>query len=121
MARGKSTKLKPFQNLMESGKIRLEVVADDTLFVPYESTYEIEESKSVTVEVLQSEQQYKKPVVEVKVETQKPVPKIEEAKPIVKKKNPITEIKKYLESSLKSMNYYLYTRYSTCHRYIIWY
>jgi len=92
-------KLKPFQNLMESGKIRLEVVADDTLFVPYESTYEIEESKSVTVEVLQSEQQYKKPVVEVKVETQKPVPKIEEAKPIVKKKNPITEIKKYLEDN----------------------
>ena len=30
-------KLKKFANLLESGKIRLEVLADDTLFVPYES------------------------------------------------------------------------------------
>ena len=30
-------KLKKFENLLENGKIRLEVVADDTLYTPYES------------------------------------------------------------------------------------
>ena len=62
-------KLKQFGNLMESGKIRLEVVADDTLFVPYESTYELEESKSVTVEVVERATVTKRPMVEVKVDT----------------------------------------------------
>ena len=38
-------KLKPYTSLLESGKIRLEVVADDTLFIPYESTYQIRRVK----------------------------------------------------------------------------
>jgi hypothetical protein len=61
-------KLKNFTNLMESGKIRLEIIADDTLFVPYESTYNLEESKSVTVEVMEPDTKPIKPIVEVKVE-----------------------------------------------------
>jgi hypothetical protein len=98
-------KLKNFTNLMESGKIRLEVVADDTLFVPYESTYELEESKSVTVEMIQPEQTTKKAMVEVRVEESKPVQKpiVKNQKPIIKKEvkklNPINEIKKYLEDN----------------------
>jgi small subunit ribosomal protein S7 len=59
-------KLKPYTSLLEIGKIRLEVVADDTLFIPYESTYQLEESKSVTVEVVEPESDSKKPMVEVK-------------------------------------------------------
>jgi hypothetical protein len=75
---------------MESGKIRLEVIADDTVFVPYESTYEMEASKSVTVEVVESQSSVKKPVVEVKIDQPKEV--IKASKP----KNPaINELKNY--------------------------
>lgn len=91
-------KLKPFENLLESGKIRLEVVADDTLFIPYESTYELEESKQVTVEVIQQSSTPKRPMVEVCVEEAKPVTK-QIVKKEEKKSNPINEIKKYLEDN----------------------
>jgi len=91
-------KLKSFSNLMESGKIRLEVIADDTLFVPYESTYELEESKSVTIEMIQPEQTAKKTMVEVRVEESKPIQR-SIVKNEVKKPNPINEIKKYLEDN----------------------
>lgn len=61
-------KLKKFESLLESGKIRLEVIAEDTWFVPYESDYVLEQSKSVTVEVVQQQiDTIKKPMVEVKV------------------------------------------------------
>jgi len=83
-------KLKNFTNLMESGKIRLEVIADDTVFVPYESTYEIEASKSVTVEVFESQSSAKKPVVEVKIEQPKEVIKKPQPKNVA-----ITELKNY--------------------------
>jgi hypothetical protein len=90
-------KLKNFTNLMESGKIRLEIIADDTLFVPYESTYNLEESKSVTVEVIEPDTKSVKPMVEVKVETPKseiqPKPK-PESKP-KPKKNMVMELKNY--------------------------
>jgi len=91
-------KLKSFSNLMESGKIRLEVIADDTLFIPYESTYELEESKSVTIEMIQPEQTAKKAMVEVRVEESKPIQR-SIVKKEVKKLNPINEIKKYLEDN----------------------
>lgn len=87
-------KLKKFANLLESGKIRLEVLADDTLFVPYESNYVLEAEKSVTVEVKQHIETPKKPVMEVKVQETTPTPKI--STPIVKKsKDPINEIISY--------------------------
>lgn len=91
-------KLKKYANLLESGKIRLEVVADDTLFVPYESNYEVEESKKITVEVIQQDTQAKKPIVEVRVEEPTPVVKIEEPKPVTKiqKVDPLKQIRKYL-------------------------
>ena len=34
-----------------SGNIKLEVIADDTYFIPWESDFSVEQSKSVTVEV----------------------------------------------------------------------
>lgn len=87
-------KLKNFTNLMESGKIRLEVIADDTLFVPYESTYVLEESKSVTVEVIESESSNtKKAMVEVKVDMPaEPKKQVIKSKP---KAGPISELKNY--------------------------
>ena len=94
-------KLKKFGNLLEHGKIRLEVVADDTLFIPYESDYELEAEKKVTVEVKQQTQQPAKAMVEVKVTTPTPTPKVE-AKPQPKKsKDPINEIESYFAFKTK--------------------
>ena len=47
------------------GNIRLEVIAEDTFFTPWESDFEVETSKKVTVEV--KSQTFKKPIVEAKV------------------------------------------------------
>lgn len=83
-------KLKKFVNLLESGKIRLEIVADDTLFVPYESDYELGQEKKVTVEVIQPDNTPKKPLVEVKVKESIPTPK---------KPEPISEIRNYFRKN----------------------
>ena len=100
-------KLSKFANLLENGKIRLEVLADDTLFVPYESDYVLEQEKKVTVEVKQQTEESKKPMMEVKVQEVAPIPqpkveakvqpKVEaKPKPVVKKsKDPINEIMSY--------------------------
>ena len=46
------------------GNIRLEVIAEDTFFTPWESDFEVETSKKVTVEV--KTQITKKPIIEAK-------------------------------------------------------
>jgi hypothetical protein len=97
-------RLKKFVNLLESGKIRLEVVADDTLFVPYENTYELEAEKRVTVEVKQPEQTSIKTMVEVKVAESVSAPKVEaklQPKPTSKLKDPINEIESYFTFKTK--------------------
>jgi TusA-related sulfurtransferase len=46
--------IKKLKNLLEEstkGKIRLEVIADDTYFTPWESDFEVETARKVTVEV----------------------------------------------------------------------
>ena len=48
-----------------TGNIRLEVIAEDTFFTPWESDFEVETSKKVTVEV--KSQTFKKPIVEAKI------------------------------------------------------
>lgn len=88
-------KLKKFANLLESGQIRLEVIADDTWFVPYESQYQLEQEKKVTVEVKQQPVTSKKPLVEVRVPEVAPKP---QAKPTASK-NPVGQIKKYLREN----------------------
>jgi len=54
-ASGKCTvPIKKLKNLLEEstkGKIRLEVIADDTYFTPWESDFEVETAKKLTVEV----------------------------------------------------------------------
>lgn len=58
-------KLKGLIEENTSGNIRLEVIAEDTLFTPWESDFEIAASKKVTVEV--KTQQDIKPIIETKV------------------------------------------------------
>ena len=58
-------KLKGLIDEDTTGNIRLEVIAEDTFFTPWESEFEVETSKKVTVEV--KSQTTKKPIVEAKV------------------------------------------------------
>ena len=58
-----------------NGNIRLEVIAEDTFFTPWESDFEVETSKKITVEV--KSQQNKKPILETKVKV-----KVKKTKPI---------------------------------------
>ena len=58
-------KLKGLIDENTTGNIRLEVIAEDTFFTPWESDFEVDASKKVTVEV--KSQQAKKPIVETKV------------------------------------------------------
>ena len=58
-------KLKGLIDEDTTGNIRLEVIAEDTFFTPWESDFEVETSKKVTVEV--KSQTIKKPIVEAKV------------------------------------------------------
>jgi TusA-related sulfurtransferase len=59
--------IKKLKNLLEEstkGKIRLEVIADDTYFTPWESDFEVETARKVTVEV--KSQSNKTTIAEVK-------------------------------------------------------
>ena len=58
-------KLKGLIDENTTGNIRLEVIAEDTFFTPWESDFEVETSKKVTVEV--KSQTFKKPIVEATV------------------------------------------------------
>ena len=58
-------KLKGLIDEDTTGNIRLEVIAEDTFFTPWESDFEVETSKKVTVEV--KSQTFKKPIVEATV------------------------------------------------------
>ena len=58
-------KLKGLIDEDTKGNIRLEVIAEDTFFTPWESDFEVDTSKKVTVEV--KSQTTKKPIVEKRV------------------------------------------------------
>ena len=57
-------KLKGLIDEDTNGSIRLEVIAEDTFFTPWESDFEVETSRKVTVEV--KNQTSKKPILEAK-------------------------------------------------------
>ena len=86
----------------EGGNMRLEVVADDMYFNPWNSEYELKQSKSVTVEVKQPTKpliENKAPKVEVKY------PKrniIKEEKPKRTPKKKVTLTKRHLEDILRN-------------------
>ena len=59
-------KLKGLIDESSNGSIKLEVIAEDTFFTPWESSFEVEKSKKVTVEVKSQEN---KPIItESKIE-----------------------------------------------------
>ena len=67
-------KLKGLIDENTSGNIRLEVIAEDTFFTPWESNFEVETSKKVQVEIKSQET---KPILETKVKV-----KVKKTKPI---------------------------------------
>ena len=72
-------KLKGLIDENTTGNIRLEVIAEDTFFTPWESDFEVDASKKVTVEV--KSQTTKKPIVETKVNV-----KVKDEKPTITEK-----------------------------------
>ena len=65
-------KLKGLIDEDTSGNIRLEVIAEDTFFTPWESDFEIETSKKVTVEV--KSPSHSNPIMEAKIKNQVTTP-----------------------------------------------
>jgi len=82
-------KLKGLIDENTSGNIRLEVIAEDTLFTPWESDFEVDASKKVTVEV--KSQTTKKPIVETKVRV-----KVKNEKPTITEKQHVINLFKLL-------------------------
>ena len=82
-------KLKGLIDENTSGNIRLEVIAEDTYFTPWESDFEVDASKKVTVEV--KSQTTKKPIVEAKVEV-----KVKNEKPTITEKDHVINLFKLL-------------------------
>ena len=75
-----------------SGAIRLEVIAEDTFFTPWESTFEVETAKSVTVEV---KSQNSEPITETKTSVEIKS-QTEEKKPTISEKVHVINIMKML-------------------------
>ena len=82
-------KLKGLIDEDTKGNIRLEVIAEDTFFTPWESDFEVNASKKVTVEV--KTQTTKKPIVEAKVEV-----KVKNKKPTITEKDHVMNLFKLL-------------------------
>tara|TARA_R100000734_G_C3250152_1_gene51995 strand:- start:32 stop:592 length:561 start_codon:yes stop_codon:yes gene_type:complete len=82
-------KLKGLIDENTTGNIRLEVIAEDTYFTPWESDFEVDVSKKVTVEV--KSQQTKKPIVETKVKV-----KVKNEKPTLTEKQHVINLFKLL-------------------------
>tara|TARA_R110000824_G_scaffold7576_1_gene34309 strand:+ start:536 stop:994 length:459 start_codon:yes stop_codon:yes gene_type:complete len=86
----------------EGGNMRLEVVADDMYFNPWNSEYELKQSKSVTVEVKQPT----KPLIEnkaPKVKVRYPERNIiKEEKPKITPQKKVTLTKRQLEDILRN-------------------
>ena len=82
-------KLKGLIDENTTGNIRLEVIAEDTFFTPWESDFEVDASKKVTVEV--KSQTTKKPILETKVKV-----KVKNEKPTITEKDHVINLFKLL-------------------------
>jgi len=82
-------KLKGLIDENTSGNIRLEVIAEDTYFTPWESDFEVDASKKVTVEV--KSQTIKKPIVEAKIKV-----KVKNEKPTITERQHVINLFKLL-------------------------
>ena len=88
-------KLKGLIDENTTGNIRLEVIAEDTFFTPWESDFEVDASKKVTVEV--KSQTTKKPIVEAKV-------KVKEKPTITEKQHVINLFKLLIKEDINVDN-----------------
>tara|TARA_B100000482_G_C12552411_1_gene276722 strand:+ start:67 stop:618 length:552 start_codon:yes stop_codon:yes gene_type:complete len=88
-------KLKGLIDEDTTGNIRLEVIAEDTFFTPWNSNFEVETSKKVTVEV--KTQTTKKPIVEAKV-------KVKEKPTITEKQHVINLFKLLIKEDINIDN-----------------
>jgi|TARA_R110001592_G_scaffold45444_1_gene145218 hypothetical protein len=88
-------KLKGLIDENTTGNIRLEVIAEDTFFTPWESDFEVDVSKKVTVEV--KTQTTKKPIVEAKV-------KVKEKPTITEKEHVINLFKLLIKDDINVDN-----------------
>ena len=94
-------KLKGLIDENTTGNIRLEVIAEDTFFTPWESNFEVDASKKVTVEV--KSQTTKKPIVETKVNV-----KVKDEKPTLTEKDHVINLLKLLvkeDINIKNISY----------------
>ena len=96
-------KLKGLIDEDTTGNIRLEVIAEDTFFTPWESDFEVDVSKKVTVEV--KSQTTKKPIIEAKVEV-----KLKEQKPTITEKDHVISLFKLLIKEDINVNNISYKR-----------
>jgi hypothetical protein len=96
-------KLKGLIDENTSGNIRLEVIAEDTFFTPWESDFEVDVSKKVTVEV--KSQTNKKPIVEAKVKV-----KIKNEKPTLTETQHVINLFKLLVKGDININNISYKR-----------
>ncbi len=102
--------IKQLKNLLDessNGIIRLEVIADDTYFTPWESKFEVVTSKKVTVEMSTNSKksliQFAKPMVTIK--TMLPVNKLTESPiDLSRHVHDITKIMKRAGITLNNMN-----------------
>jgi len=96
-------KLKGLIDENTSGNIRLEVIAEDTFFTPWESDFEVDSSRKVTVEV--KSQTTKKPIVETKVRV-----KVKNEKPTITEKQHVINLLKLLIKEEININNISYKR-----------
>ena len=108
-SKGKCTvPIKKLRGLIEEsskGNIRLEIIADDTYFVPWESDFEVETSKKVTVEV---KSQTQKPKITESAGPKIKVTGIKQEKITLSEKQHVINILKLLvkeEINLKNLSF----------------
>lgn len=76
------------------GTMKLEVIAEDTFFSPWEDQFSVNASKRVTVEVLSNDQKtIKESKVKVKVDYKKAAEEVEPTPEVIKEQTPVVENK----------------------------
>ena len=95
-------KLKNILSEGETGTMRLEVIAEDTFFIPWEDDFEVKTNKRVTVEVLGSTKQpIKESKIKVSVTPKKPTPDTLPTQPTKLKENKKKDHSKIISSYLQ--------------------
>ena len=91
-------KLKNVLKENDTGKMKLEVIADDTFFEPWSSEFSVDTSKKIKVEVKEYKEQNNKPKIKI-TEVNKPINPIVEISNVLNKKG-IT-LNKFVENKQK--------------------